>query len=451
MLLLGLPLIGSHIARMAIGVTDTLYMGRYGVDPLAALVLATSVYFLLYMLGSGYGIGVMGPLAAARARGDETDARRNTRMALWVSALHAVAMAPILYFSGAILMRLGQAPEVAAHGQEWLRVMMFGLPAQLGALTLNSFLATIGRANIVLWVTLAGIPVNAALNWMLIFGHGPFPELGVFGSAISSAAVVWTQFAVLAVMAARLPEARPYHLWQNFWRPDWQAFGRVVMLGLPIGLTLVAETGMFTGANLMMGWFGPDALAAHGIALQLASMAFMIQLGLSNASTIRIGGYHGVREIVGLRDAGTASVILSAVFGILAMCVFLAIPVTLTSLYLDNANPRAPHIIALATSLMLFAALFQIADSLQAMALGLLRGVQDTRVPMLIAVLSYWAIGLPSGYLLAIHLGLGPIGLWIGLVIGLSCAAVLLMTRFWRRGASWWQPTPGMAAPVNPV
>ena len=236
----------------------------------------------------------------------------------------------------------------------------------------------------------------------------------------------------MGACAAWAPEGRPYRLFQRFWRPDWAAFRSVFALGLPIGLTLVAETGMFTGANVLMGWFGAEPLAAHGIALQIAGLTFMVHLGISNAATIRVGTAHGTGDAQGLRLAAIAAILLSVGFALIPMAAFLTIPETLTGLYLNPADPRAPQIVALAASLMLYAGLFQLADAMQAIALGLLRGVQDTRVPMVLAVVSYWLIGLPAGWLLAFPLGLGPPGLWLGLLIGLMAAAGLLMSRFWR-------------------
>lgn len=442
-LALGLPLVATHVARMMIGVTDTVMVGRYGVDPLAALVLATSYFFILMILGSGYALGLMGLIATARARRDEVQVRRSTRMAMWLSVIHAALVAPILWWSGQILIALGQEPAIAALAQEWLRVMLFAMPAVLCAMALNSFLAALGRPNAVLIVTLAGLPVNAALNWVLIWGNLGAPELGVTGAALASATVNWLQLAGLLLLAVSLPEARPYHLLQRLWRADWPAARQVFALGLPIGLTLVAESGMFTSTYMMMGWLGTVPLAAHGIALQIASLTFMVHLGISNAATIRVGTAHGNGDAAGLRRAALAAIILSVGFALLAMTAFLAIPRALTGLYLNAGDPQAPAIVALAAVLMVYAGLFQLVDAMQAIALGLLRGVHDTRVPMVLAVVSYWLIGLPAAWLLAFPLGFGPPGLWLGLLVGLSFAAALLMARFW--GRSW------QAAPLAPA
>lgn len=277
-LALGLPLVGSHLSRMAIGVADTVMVGWYGVNELAALVIATSFFHILFFLGMGFGIGVMGPIAAAIARGDEVEVRRSARMALWLSMIYALLAIPLMWHSGPILLALGQAPEVAGLAQDYLRIAGFGLLAVLCQLTLNSYMAAMERTQVVLWVTLAGLPLVIALNWALIFGHWGAPELGVRGAAIVAVFVQYLQLAALLAYAAWLPIARKYHLFQRFWRPDWSELRRVFLLGMPIGLTMLAEGGLFVGSNVMMGWIGTRELAAHGIALQLASITFMLHL-----------------------------------------------------------------------------------------------------------------------------------------------------------------------------
>ncbi|MCF3973185.1 MATE family efflux transporter [Paracoccus salsus] len=439
---LGLPLIGSHLARMAIGVSDTVMVGWFGVEQLAALVIATSFLIILFFLGMGFGTGVMGLIATAMARGDETEVRRGTRMALWLSGLFSILMMPLMWWSEGILLALGQTALISELSQDYLRIAGWGLLPMLAGLTLNSYLAALERTQVVMWVTLAGLPLNVAMNWVFIFGNLGAPELGVRGAAIASLSVQVTQLAMLVLYAAWLPLARKFHLFQRFWRPDWPAFREIFWLGLPIGITMLAEGGLFVASNLMMGWIGTQELAAHGIALQITSITFMAHLGLSNAATVRIGQAKGRGDPVWMRDAAMAVMALSLGFAVLAMALYLILPEPLVRMYLDPADPQAAEIVAIGAGLLFYAALFQLTDAMQVVALGLLRGVHDTRVPMWIAGFSYWVIGMPIAWGLAFPLGLGAPGLWLGLVAGLTVAAVLLLVRFWRGHArgDWTAP-----------
>lgn len=431
-LTLGLPLIGSHLARMAIGVGDTVMIGWYGVEPLAALVLATSFFHILFFLGMGFGTGVMGLIAAHVASGHETEVRRGARMALWLSAGFGLLVMPLMWFSEPVLLTLGQSPVVSALAQDYLRIAGWGLGLILWQVTLASYLAALERTQIVMWVTLAGLPVNLFLNWVLIFGNLGAPELGVQGAAIASVTVQATQLVLLIAYAEWLPKARRYHLFQRFWRPDWQAMAQVARIGWPVGLTMVAEGGLFVASNIMMGWIGTAQLAAHGIALQITSVTFMAHLGLSNAATVRVGQAKGRGDRAWMRDAAITVIWLSLLFAMLAIAIYLLFAEQMVRLFLDPADPQLPVIVTLGASLLMFAALFQLTDAFQVIALGFLRGVHDTNVPMWIAGFSYWVVGMPVAWVLAFPLGIGPGGLWLGLCVGLTCAAILLMRRFWR-------------------
>ncbi|WP_347312864.1 MATE family efflux transporter [Defluviimonas sp. SAOS-178_SWC] len=433
LLALGVPLVGSNLAQMALHVTDTVMVGWYGVTELAAVVLGASTFFILFILGSGFAQAVMPMVASALGRGDETQVRRDTRMGLWLSILYGIAIYPAMFWSGPILLALGQAGEVAALGQDYLRIAGLGMVPALLIMALKSYLSALERAGVVLWATLSGVVLNMALNWALIFGHWGAPELGVKGAAIASVATQVLTLAVMAFYADLNPDLRRFHLFQRFWRPDWPAFRQVYRLGWPIGLTGLFEGGMFEAAALMMGWIGTMELAAHGIALQITAVTFMAHLGLANAATVRVGRAQGVGDLVALKDGALIAVGMSMCVTAAVVVIFLALPEPLIRLFVDPANPLAPAITAYAATLLAVAALFQLADSTQVLALGLLRGVQDTRVPMLIASVSYWLIGIPSSYVLAFPLGLGGTGLWFGLVVGLAVAAVLLMSRFWGR------------------
>lgn len=432
-LALGLPLVGSHLAQFGLHVTDTIMLGWYGVLPLAAGVLGASSFFVIFILGSGFAKAVMPMVAGAQGREDETQVRRVTRMGLWLSVLFGVICYPVFWYSESLLLLLGQKPEVAAMAREYLHLIGLGMIPALLVMVLKSYLAALERTQVVLWVTVAAVPLNAALNWALIFGNWGAPEWGVAGSAIATLVVQIVSLVVLCLYAGLLPDLRKYQLFIRFWRPDWQAFVDVFRLGWPIGLTGLAEGGLFQASALMMGWIGTVELAAHGIALEITALTFMVHVGLSNAVTVRTGRLSGAGDFVGVRLGAKVGIAMSVLFAAVTMGLFLALPVPMISIFIDEAEPQRAVIIATGTALLVCAAIFQFADSMQVMALGLLAGVQDTRVPMWLAGFSYWIIGFPASYTLAFVLGYGAVGLWLGLVVGLAAAAVSLMWRFWVR------------------
>ncbi|TKZ19313.1 MATE family efflux transporter [Shimia litoralis] len=426
---LGLPLIGGHVAQYAITLTDTIMLGWYSVAALASVVLGGTYFFVIFILGSGFAIAVMPLVAEADASGDETSVRRITRMGLWLSVITGAVALPVFWFSGGILLALGQEPDIAQLAQEYLRIAGIGLVPALLVMVLKSYLAALGRTRVVFWVTVAAALSNGLVNYALIFGNWGAPELGVVGAAIAS--VVVQVVSLVGIMAYAMITLPQHTLFARLWRPDWDAFSHVFRLGVPIGLTSLAEVGLFAASSLMMGWIGTVQLAAHGIALQLASLTFMVHLGLSNAATVRAGNALGRRDSDHLARGAIVALVMSFAMACLAVVVFLSIPNVLVGLFLSPTEPDRDAILVVGVSLLFVAALFQVVDGAQIMALGLLRGVKDTRAPMIIAAVSYWIVGVPCGYLLGFKLGWGGEGVWLGLVVGLSTAAVLLLRRFW--------------------
>lgn len=429
-LVLGLPLIGSHLAQFAVHVVDTIMLGWYDLTALAASVLATSFFFVIFIMGSGFAFAVMPMVAEAAEQDDAMRIRRVTRMGMWLSVIYAVAVLPAMIWSGPLLLALGQTEELSGLAQQYLRIAGFGLFPALLVMVLKSYLASMERTQVVLWVTVAAIGVNAGLNWVLIFGNWGAPEMGLRGAALAS---VLTQVATLAAMvlfAARANGLREHALFQRIWRPDVDALREVFRLGWPIGLTNLAESGMFSASAVIIGLIGKLPLAAHGIALQIASATFMIHIGLSQAVTVRAGRALGRRDVAGLGRGGMVGVALSlAVVGI-TMVIFLGMPELLIRGFIAPDEPQRDAILVIGAQLLAVAALFQLVDAGQVMALGVLRGIQDTRVPMVLAALSYWGMGIPASYILGITLGYGGVGVWMGLVIGLAFATVLLWWRF---------------------
>lgn len=429
LLILGLPLIGGHLGQMAIGVTDTVMLGRYGVDALAAITLGGSYFFLLFLMGSGFAWAVMPLVAAFAAEGDETGLRRATRMGLWLSGVYAVLALPLLIFSEPVLRSLGQGMDVARDAASYLKIAGWGIIPALGVMVIKSYLAALERTQPVLWIIIASAFVNGVFNWMFIFGNWGAPEMGLAGAAwASNVTQVFTLVGVVAYARIVLPE---HDLFARMWKVDGPMLARVFRLGWPIGLTTLSEAGLFTATALMMGWLGTVPLAAHGVAVQLAAMTFMVHMGLSNAATVRAGNALGRGDRTHLARGTIAAHGLSLGMSVLTIAGFLLFPEPLISLYLDDQEPARLEILRIGASLLAMAALFQLVDGAQVIALGVLRGVQDTKVPMFLAAISYWVIGMPCSYVLGFVLGWEGIGVWSGLVVGLGCAAISLVIRFW--------------------
>ncbi|WP_239520576.1 MATE family efflux transporter [Pseudooceanicola aestuarii] len=429
-LALGLPLAGGQLAQFAITLTDAVMLGWYDVTVLAAEILAGTLFFVLFIFGSGFAFAVTPLVAAAEGRGDTTQARRVTRMSLWLSMLYAVLTLPILLSAEPLLILLGQKPELAALAADYLDILGWGIFPALAVMVLKSHLAALERTKVVLVAMLVAAVVNGLFNYALIFGAWGFPELGITGAAIASLVM---HLASLIFLVIYVQIATPEHaLFQRLWRPDWEAFGQVFRLGWPIGTTTVAEVGLFAASSVMMGWLGEVPLAAHGIALQISSLIFMVHLGFSQAATVRVGRLHGRGAVAEIRRGAVVAITMSGIVVAFTIVAYLALPAFLIGLFLDPGDPARAEVIAIGTLLLAASALFQLVDAAQAMALGLLRGLQDTRLPMIYAAVSYWVVGCPVAYVLGFVLDWGGVGIWLGLATGLACAGVLMMGRFWR-------------------
>ncbi|WP_299623407.1 MATE family efflux transporter [uncultured Tateyamaria sp.] len=428
-MVLGLPLIGGHLGQVAIGVTDTVMLGWYGVDELAAQTVAGSYFFVLFLVGSGFAWAVMPMVASYQAEDDEVSLRRATRMGLWLSMGFAALAMPLMIWSEPLLLGLGQTDQVARDGATYLAIAGWGIFPALVVMTFKSYLAALERTQIVFWMTVVGAVANGLANYAFIFGNWGASEMGIAGAAWAS---IVTQFVMLIGVVAYALIALPEHgILNRLWRPDFDMLGRVFRLGWPIGLTTLSEAGLFAATAIMMGWLGTIPLAAHGIALQLASITFMIHLGLSNVATIRAGNAYGRGDLPHMIKGAQTVIVMSLLTALATIVVFVAMPEPLISVFMKSDEPARDEIMTIGVVLVAMAALFQLMDGAQVVALGLLRGVQDTRVPMVLAAVSYWVIGLPCSYVLGFVLGWDGVGVWLGLVVGLGFAGVALMWRFW--------------------
>ncbi len=431
-LMLGVPLVGSQLGGMLMNTTDTVMLGWYGIEELAAGALSTQFWFTVMMFGAGFAYAVVPMAAEAEGRCDIRQVRRSVRMGLWVCAAYVALVMPILWYSEAIFLALGQEPVVAELGGQYMRISQWAMVTVLLWWALRGFLTAIERTIFVFWITLVGVFVNIGLNWLFIFGNLGMPELGIRGAAIATLGTNIVIFGAICLYCVFEPRARKYEIFVRFWRPDWEALSRVFKLGLPIGAMITAETGMFIFSSIFMGWLGVVALAAHGIVLQIASLAFMVPMGMAQVATARVGTFYGRAEPANMVRSAYTVLILCLTFASIAAAAFLLVPEFLISLFLDEANADALEVLAFATPLLFLAACFQLTDTAQAIGAASLRGIQDTKIPMLIAMCAYWPIGLGSAYILAFTLDFGGFGVWTGLAVGLGVAAIFLNWRFMR-------------------
>lgn len=426
---MGLPLVGGHLGQIAIGVSDTVMAGWYSVEALAAVTLASTYFFVLLIFGSGFAWGVMPLVAAFDAEGDEVGLRRATRMGMWLSMGFAVLALPLMIWSRPIMALMGQDQALADMVDGYLFIAAWGIFPALMVMVLKSYLAALERTQVVLWITLLAGVANVLANYAFIFGNWGAPELGVRGAAIAS--VTSHSVSLVAVVIYVLWKMPQHQMFVRLWRPDWEMLARVFRLGLPIGFTGLSEVGLFAASAVMMGWLGTVALAAHGIALQLASITFMVHLGISNVATIRAGNAYGRRDPAHLARGAITATVMSALVAVVTIFVFVMWPEPLINLFMQRDEPARDQILVIGVGLLAMASLFQLVDGAQAVALGILRGVQDTTVPMLLAGFSYWIVGMPASYLLGFVFDLEGVGVWLGLVFGLGVAAILLNARFW--------------------
>ena len=433
-LALAWPLILANLTMQLIQATDVVLLGWLGSKELAAAALALSLSFgmILFALGVLTACSPMMASALGARSNAVRDVRRTFRQGVWAAAMMAVPTLIVLWNAEQVILFFGQDPELARLAGWFLRGYMWVIPPWMLFQVMRNFVSALERPGWVLVISTLGIPLNAVLSWSLIFGHLGLPELGLIGGGIGSS-VVWAAMALaLALVILTDRQFRRFHLFGRFWRPDWPRFRQLFKLGGPIGLTMGFEGGVFSAAAYLMGLFGAPSVAAHQIALQIAATTFMVPLALGQATTVRVGLAYGRRDREGIGLAGWTSLGLSTAFMTLMATLMFIFPRELITLFLADTRENAT-VIELGMSFLRIAALFQIVDGWQVVGAGMLRGIHDTRVPMIFALFGYWAIGLGVGIALAFFMGWRGIGIWTGLAAGLGVVAVLLIRRWSRR------------------
>lgn len=432
LILLALPMIAGNIAWSAIAASDLLLLGRRGAESVAAGALAINLFHAFLIFGMGL-VTAASPLIASergRRRHSVRDVRRTVHQTLRAALFFVIPTWILLWQCEAIMRALGQQPDLARGAGELMRGLQWALLPFLGFTTLRNFIAALERPVWGLFIMLAAIPINIAAGWALIFGHLGLPALGLFGAGLASS--LSSSFLFLGLLAVILIDRRfrRYRLMGRFWTRDRERHRQVWALGLPIAVTLGFETTVFNASAFLMGLIGRDSLAAHAVAIQIAALVFMVPMGIGQAATVRVGIAYGRADWAGVGRAGWLALGIGTGFACCAAALLILAPRLLVSAFLDLSDPANARTAALAVSFLAVAALFQLADAAQAVGAGVLRGVQDTRVPMIFALIGYWVVGIGVGTLLAFPGGMAGVGIWLGLASGLSAAALLLVARW---------------------
>jgi MATE family multidrug resistance protein len=430
-LALAWPLILSNVTFALIQATDVVLMGWLGPHQLAASALGINLTWPATFLAFGLVTAASPMMATALGRKAHSvrEVRRTFRQSLWIAIASTVPLWLLLWNAEQVILALGQQPELAASAGLFLRGYMWTVLPWLLFQAMRNFVAALERPGWVLAISFAGIVVNALLGWSLIFGHFGLPALGILGGGLASS-IVWSLLAlVLALVIVSDRQFRRFGLFEHLWRPDGARLGQMFRLGLPIGLAWTFEAAVFAAAAYLMGFIDADSVAGHAIALQIAALTFMVPLGLSQAATVRVGRALGAKDLDGITRAGWTALLLGVLFMGAMAALMWAEPRALVGLFLE-ADARQSRVADLAVSFLAIAAVFQIADGAQVVGAGMLRGLHDTRMPMLFALVSYWIIGIGTGVLLAFWARWQGVGIWTGLAIGLVVAAVLMIGRW---------------------
>ena len=429
------PLILTNVAQSAINATDVVLLGWLGARELAASSIGLNLFLIFLIFGMGLVMAaspIMAKELGARKH-SVREVRRTVRQAMWAAVTLALPTWIILWHAEPILILLGQEPDLSARAAVFVRPLMFGLLPALLYLVLRAFVAALEQPAWALWISIAGVLTNALINYALIFGHFGLPRLGLFGAGLGSALTQTAMFLGMAAVVVLHPRFRRYRLFGRFWRADWSRYAQVWSVGLPIALTLSLEVTLFIAAVFLMGLIGVESVAAHAIAIQIASLTFMVPLGLSQAVTVRVGLAFGRGDPVGITRAGWTAFAMGVAFMAAMAVVMLAIPEQLVGLFLDESLAVNRPVIPLAVSFLYLAALFQVFDGAQSVGAGMLRGLQDTTVPMMFAGFGYWIIGMGLAVWLGFGLKMDGYGIWIGLAAGLAVVSVLMIWRWVRR------------------
>ncbi|WP_354212088.1 MULTISPECIES: MATE family efflux transporter [unclassified Bradyrhizobium] len=428
---LALPMVLSQLGQVAMTTTDLLFIGRMGTEMLAAAALAGRVYLVFFTFGLGL-LAAIAPVAGrAFGAGNTTLVRRSLRMGLWEASLLSLPIMACALHGEAILLALGQSPDAARLAQQHLSGLAWGVAPALGFQAIRSFMGAVNRPGPVLWIMLAAIPINALLVYILVHGKIGVPPLGLFGAGLATSVVNWGTFlAALLFLKTRFP-LRDNIEPAEWWRFDWPLLRQLIVIGAPISMSTLTGYGVSSIAALLAGRMSTIALAAHQIAAQVGTILFMISYGISMAAAVRISHAVGRNDSSAIKRAGLVAVQLGMVIATIVAAGVVVARFEIAQLFLAESSDDVDATAGLTGKLLFVGAAFYVADAAGTIATGGLRGLTDTRVPLLLACIAYGLVSISAMYVLSLTTYLGAVGIWLGLSIGSTIYGGLLIVRFW--------------------
>ncbi|MFP4505183.1 MAG: MATE family efflux transporter [Cyclobacteriaceae bacterium] len=420
--LIAYPIVLSQLGHITVGVADSVMVGELGTEPLAAVSLANSIFSLVLMFGIGVSMAITPLVAAADGEGDLKKSGRIFRHGLAINLLASFVLGLVILLGTQLLPLLEQPERVVELAIPYLLIITSSLLPFMLFQTFKQYAEGLSRTRTAMFITLSANLLNIFFNYLLIYGKWGFPEMGLNGAGV---ATLISRILMLIAMVVYVKRAPWFNQKITMKKLQKTLMVRILKIGIPTGFQYVFEVGAFSTAAIMMGWLGAQALAAHQIALNLAAVSYMMVTGIAAASTVRVGNQLGMKDIPNMRRAGFSAFLMGLMLMTSSAVLFVSGKYFFPSLYIDE-----PEVIELAGSLLIIAAFFQLSDGVQAVALGTLRGMADVKIPTIITLIAYWVVGLPVAYLLAFPLELGPHGIWYGLLVSLTIAAVLLVSRF---------------------
>lgn len=423
---LALPIIIGELAQMALHIIDTAIVGAINYKQLAAAALVINAMNIPFVLGIGMTISVSQMVSMAHGQKNDKAVSHYLFNGFFLCALTAIVISLGLIFCKNILLHLGQDPEVVQLALPFMQLMGFSIIPMLLFMTLKQFTDGLEFTKTAMLLSLLAMPVNIFLNWLLIYGHWGFPRLELRGAGWATMITRSLIFLALAAIIFRHVSFRKYiEIRKEQWYLRRKTLRELLGIGIPSSLQIGMEAGAFAVSGIIIGTIGAVAQAAHQIALSCASFTFMVSMGLAQAGSIRVSNAYGRKDWKLINTIGKSTLLTALLYGIFCAIAFVLFRHQLPELFNKNTQ-----VLELAGLLLLFAAIFQISDSTQAIGAGLLRGIKDVRMPTLLIGIAYWVIGLPSGYILSFTFGMGASGIWTGLILGLMFASIFLITRF---------------------